>query len=398
MKLSSVFKLIFPILLWVGVGGCTQTTNATPTAAGQTAQQTPSQTPAPPSSASPAVSPTASQTALPGASPTPTLSTGLSSDELANISLFERLAPSVVYVTNLAVRRDNFSMDVTSIPQGTGSGFVWDKKGTIITNFHVVKGAQGVQVTLADGTVWTARPVGFEPDKDLAVIAIDAPADKLTPIPVGQSGTLKVGQKVLAIGNPFGLDHTLTTGVISGLDREIQSMTGRPISGAIQTDAAINPGNSGGPLLDSSGHLIGINTAIYSPSGAYAGIGFAVPVDTVSRLVPEILQYGKVTKPGLGIQVASAALAARMDLEGALVLTVSPGGPGEKIGLRPTSRDAYGRLVLGDILVRLGEQRIKNADDLFRALDRYKVGDKVEIELIRDGKVKTIQTVLERIN
>ena len=317
---------------------------------------------------------------------------------MSTISLFEKLSPSVVYVTNLAVRRDQFSMDVTSIPQGTGSGFVWDKQGTIITNFHVVKGAQGVEVTLADGSVWKARPVGFEPDKDLAVIAIDAPADKLIPIPVGHSSTLKVGQNVLAIGNPFGLDHTLTTGVISGLDREIKALTGRPISGAIQTDAAINPGNSGGPLLDSQGQLIGVNTAIYSPSGAYAGIGFAVPVDIVSRVVPEILQYGKVTKPGLGVQVANANLAARLDLEGALVLTVVPGGPGEKMGLRPTMRDNYGRLVLGDILVRLGDQRIKSADDLFRAMDNHKVGDKVELEIIRDGKVQSLQTTLERMN
>lgn len=396
MKKSLIIKLIFPTLLWIGVGGCSQPSSATPTPGQQVAQAVPTPMTAA-GTATPASSSSPVGQVLPIASPTPS-AVALSSDEMATISLFEKLSPSVVYVTNLAERRDRFSMDVTSIPQGTGSGFVWDKKGTIITNFHVVKGAQGVQVTLADGTVWKARPVGFEPDKDLAVIAIDAPEDKLTPIPVGQSSTLKVGQKVLAIGNPFGLDHTLTTGVISGLDREIQAMTGRPISGAIQTDAAINPGNSGGPLLDSQGQLIGVNTAIYSPSGAYAGIGFAVPVDTVSRVVPEILQYGKVTKPGLGVQVANAGLAARLDIEGALVLSVAPGGPGEKIGLRPTMRDGYGRLLLGDILVRLGEQRLRTADDLFRAMDRYKVGDKVEIELIRDGKVETIQTVLERIN
>jgi S1-C subfamily serine protease len=324
--------------------------------------------------------------------------TDLSLDESATVAMFEKLSPSVVYVTNLAASRDRFSMDVASIPQGTGSGFVWDKKGTIITNFHVVKDAQDVEVTLSDGSVWKARPIGFEPDKDLAVIAIDAPADLLTPIPVGRSETLKVGQKVLAIGNPFGLDHTLTTGVISGLDREIQAMTGRPIAGAIQTDAAINPGNSGGPLLDSQGNLIGINTAIFSPSGAYAGIGFAVPVDTVSRLVPEILEHGKVTRPGLGVQVASSSLATRLDIEGALVLTVVPGSPAEKIGLRPTMRDNTGRLVLGDILMRLGDQRLTNADDLFKAMDLYKVGDTVPVEFLRDGKVETVEITLERIN
>jgi S1-C subfamily serine protease len=323
----------------------------------------------------------------------------LHSDEQNTIAMFEKLSPSVVNVTNLAVRRMDFSMDVTAIPQGTGSGFVWDKKGTIVTNFHVVKGAQGVEVTLADGSVWKARPIGFEPDKDIAVIAIDAPADKLTPIPVGRSGNLKVGQNVMAIGNPFGLDHTLTTGVVSGLDREIRAMTGRPIAGAIQTDAAINPGNSGGPLLDSQGHLIGINTAIFSPSGAYAGIGFAVPVDIVSRVVPEILLHGKVTKPGLGIQVASSSLATRLDIDGVLVLGVQPGSPAEKIGLRPTMRDTTtGRIVLGDIIVRVGERRLKSADDLFNAMDELKVGDKVRVEYLRDDKVQSAEAVLARLN
>ena len=383
MKNHSILQILLPLaLLLVGAGGCAQPSvaNPTPQASG-TARASASNSPL---AATPAVD-TASVD-------------GLSSDELSNISLFERLSPSVVYVTNLAVRRDRFSMDATSIPQGSGSGFVWDKKGTIITNFHVVKGAQDVEVTLSDGSVWKAKPVGFEPDKDLAVISIEAPESALTPIPIGKSATLKVGQKVLAIGNPFGLDHTLTTGVISGLDREIQALTGRPISGVVQTDAAINPGNSGGPLLDSQGRLIGINTAIYSPSGAYAGIGFAVPVDTVSRLVPEILQYGKVTKPGLGVQVASANIAARLDIDGALVLGVVPGGPAAKIGLRPTMRDQAGRLVLGDILVRIGTHRLKSSDDLFKAMDAYKVGDKVEIEFLRDGKVQTVETVLERIN
>ena len=383
MKKHSFLKIFLPIaLLWAGAGGCAQPSAATPTPAG-----------APTTGATATASAAVAQ-----ASPTLETTTELSAEELSTISVFERLSPSVVYVTNLAVRRDRFSMDVTSIPQGSGSGFIWDKKGTIITNYHVVKGAQDVQVTLSDGSVWKARPIGFEPDKDIAVIAIDAPESSLTPIPVGKSASLRVGQKVLAIGNPFGLDHTLTTGVISGLDREIQAMTGRPISGVIQTDAAINPGNSGGPLLDSQGQLIGINTAIYSPSGAYAGIGFAVPADTVSRLVPEILQYGKVTKPGLGVQVASANIAARLDIDGALVLGIAPGGPAAKIGLRPTTRDARGRLILGDIIVRVGTHRLRNSDDLFRAMDSLKVGDKVEIEFLREGRIQTVETILERVN
>ena len=321
----------------------------------------------------------------------------LNPSELQVISQFEKLSPSVVYVTNLAVRRVGFSRDVTSIPQGTGSGFIWDKKGTIITNFHVVNGAQDVEVTLSDGSVWKAKPIGFEPEKDLAVISIDAPADKLSPIPIGRSAGLKVGQSVMAIGNPFGFDHTLTTGVISGLDREIRSPTQRPIQGVIQTDAAINPGNSGGPLLDSSGRLIGVNTAIFSPSGAYAGIGFAVPVDDVSRMVPEILEHGEVTKPGLGLTIASEAVTRRLSIEGVLVLNIAPQGPAQKMGLRPTQRTATGHVVLGDVLVRIDEQRLKSVDDLYRYLDRKKVGDKVTIEYLREGTLQKAEGVLERV-
>lgn len=325
-------------------------------------------------------------------------SVALNAYEQQVIQHFERLSPSVVFVTNLGVRRVGFSRDITSIPQGTGSGFVWDGNGTIITNFHVIRGAQDVEVTLADGTVWKAKPVGIEPEKDLAVIDIDAPAEKLSPIPIGSSSDLKVGQSVLAIGNPFGLDHTLTTGIISGLDREIRSPTKHPIQGVIQTDAAINPGNSGGPLLDSSGRLIGMNTAIYSPSGAYAGIGFAVPVDTIGRMVPEILKHGKVTKPGLGVSIASAAVTRRLNISGVLILNVSPKGPAEKIGLRPTRRGPRGGVVLGDILIRIDGKELKDVDDLFRYIDGKKVGDNVKLEYIRDNKVLSAEVALERVN
>ncbi|KAJ0254089.1 Protease Do-like 1 [Hirschfeldia incana] len=206
----------------------------------------------------------------------------LQTDELATVRLFQENTPSVVYITNLAVRQDAFTLDVLEVPQGSGSGFVWDKQGHIVTNYHVIRGASDLRVTLADQSTYDAKVVGFDQDKDVAVLRIEAPKDKLRPIPVGVSADLLVGQKVFAIGNPFGLDHTLTTGVISGLRREISSAaTGRPIQDVIQTDAAINPGNSGGPLLDSSGTLIGINTAIYSPSGASSGVGFSIPVDTV---------------------------------------------------------------------------------------------------------------------
>jgi S1-C subfamily serine protease len=229
----------------------------------------------------------------------------LLSDEKSTITLFRQASPSVVNITAIGVERDLFTLNLYQIPQGTGSGFVWDTNGDIITNFHVIQQADAAQVTLADQSNWKARIVGVAPDKDIAVLRIDAPANRLRPIPIGTSKDLQVGQSVFAIGNPFGLDQTLTTGVISALNREIESVTRRPIQGVIQSDAAINPGNSGGPLLDSAGRLIGVNTAIYSPSGTSAGIGFAIPVDIVNRIVPELIRSGKVTRPGLGIQIAN---------------------------------------------------------------------------------------------
>jgi len=205
----------------------------------------------------------------------------LAEEEKTTIALFRQASPSVVHITTLAVRQDAFSLDVFQIPQGTGSGFVWDNQGRIVTNFHVIRDADAAQVTLADHSSWKARLVGAYPDKDLAVLMVDAPKDRLHPIAIGTSHDLQVGQRLFAIGNPFGLDQSLTTGIISALGREIESVNRRAIKDMIQTDAAINPGNSGGPLLDSSGRLIGVNTAIYSPSGASAGIGFAIPVDEV---------------------------------------------------------------------------------------------------------------------
>jgi S1-C subfamily serine protease len=220
----------------------------------------------------------------------------LAAEEKANIELFRQASPSVVYITVLSRRLDAFSLNVYEIPEGTGSGFIWDDQGHIITNFHVIRNAQAAQVTLADHSTYNAGLVGIAPNKDLAVLKIDAPKKLLRPLPIGTSHDLVVGQKTFAIGNPFGLDQTLTTGVVSALGREIRSATRQPIAGVIQTDAAINPGNSGGPLLDSAGRLIGVNTAIYSPSGAYAGIGFAIPVDTVNEVIPLLIRQGK-TKP-----------------------------------------------------------------------------------------------------
>ncbi|XP_010528253.1 PREDICTED: protease Do-like 1, chloroplastic isoform X2 [Tarenaya hassleriana] len=302
----------------------------------------------------------------------------LQSDELATVRLFQENTPSVVYITNLAVRQDAFTLDVLEVPQGSGSGFVWDKEGHIVTNYHVIRGASDLRVTLADQSTYDAKVVGFDQDKDVAVLRIDAPKDKLRPIPVGISADLLVGQKVFAIGNPFGLDHTLTTGVISGLRREISSAaTGRPIQDVIQTDAAINPGNSGGPLLDSSGNLIGINTAIYSPSGASSGVGFSIPVDTVGGIVDQLVKFGKVTRPILGIKFAPDQSVEQLGVSGVLVLDAPPNGPAGKAGLQPTKRDSYGRLILGDIITSVNGKKVSNGSDLYRILDQCQVGDKV---------------------
>ncbi|MGL4555045.1 MAG: S1C family serine protease, partial [Gemmataceae bacterium] len=251
---------------------------------------------------------------------------GLTELERTNIQVYKDARPAVVHITSLDLRSGGLRMNAQEVPKGTGSGFIWDDAGHVVTNFHVIQAAQGARVTLADGTTYRARLVGSAPDKDLAVLKIDAPAEALRPIPVGTSDDLQVGQLVYAIGNPFGLDQTLTTGVISALGREINStVEGRSIQGVIQTDAAINPGNSGGPLLDSSGRLIGVNTAIYSPSGSSAGIGFAIPVDEVNRAVPQLIRSGKVTRPSLGVQVAADQLADQLGVKGALVLRAVPG-------------------------------------------------------------------------
>ena len=303
----------------------------------------------------------------------------------------------MVYITTMAVRREPFSFRPLEVPQGAGSGFVWNDDGYIVTNFHVIAEAQGATVTLADRSTWPAKPVGAEPDKDIAVLKIDAPKHLLPPIPLGTSSDLQVGQKVFAIGNPFGFDQTLTTGVISGLGREIESATGRLIQGVIQTDAAINPGNSGGPLLDSAGRLIGINTAIVSPSGAYAGIGFAVPVDIVNRVVPQIVRGEKIKKPGLGITPVDDYMVRRFGLEGVLIRTIAPGGAADKAGLRLTLQDRLGRIVLGDLIVAAGGKPIRNLNDLFRVLDSHEVGDTLPLTIIRDGAKTEVEVQLQAL-
>ncbi len=309
----------------------------------------------------------------------------LAQDEQNTIELFRQVSPSVVYITTIALRRNLFSLNAVEIPQGTGSGFIWDDAGRVVTNYHVVSEANKIEVTMADNTTWDAILVGAAPDKDLAVLQIDAPKSRLRPIPVGESMELLVGQKVFAIGNPFGLDQTITAGIISALGRGIKSITGRTIRNMIQTDAAINPGNSGGPLLDSAGRLIGVNTAIFSPSGAYAGIGFAVPVDEVNRVIPQLIRNGKLIKPGIGASLADARLVKRLGIEGILVLNVEPGGAAYKAGLRPTKQ--YGNeIILGDIIQGIAGTPVRNYDDIRTELERYAVGDEIVINIIRDGQ------------
>ncbi len=321
----------------------------------------------------------------------------LFSDERSTINLFRQASPAVVNITAIGVERDLFTLNLYQIPQGTGSGFVWDTNGDIITNFHVIQNADSAQVTLADQSNWKARVVGVAPDKDLAVLRIDAPANRLRPIPIGTSKDLQVGQSVYAIGNPFGLDQTLTTGVISALNREIESVTRRPIQGVIQSDAAINPGNSGGPLLDSAGRLIGVNTAIYSPSGASAGIGFAIPVDTVNRIVPELIRSGKIIRPGLGIQIADDQIAQRLGVAGILVVDVARGSAAAKAGIQPTRRDAEGRLRLGDIITAIDGKKVESPNDLYLLLEKYKIGDAVNISILRNGKTVQTKVALEAV-
>ncbi len=320
----------------------------------------------------------------------------LAADELNTIEVFRNASPSVVYITSIGLRRSYFSLNAYEIPQGTGSGFIWDLEGRIVTNYHVIKDANRVEVTLADQTSWKGILVGVAPDKDLAVLQIAAPVDTLKTIPIGESDNLLVGQKVFAIGNPFGLDHTITEGIVSALGREIESISGRTIQGVIQTDAAINPGNSGGPLLDSAGRLIGINTAIYSPTGSSAGIGFAVPVDVVNKVVPDIVRYGKVIQPGIGISIANERITQRLGIEGVLIINVKQGSAAAAAGLRGT-REARGGVILGDIIETINDRPVTSSDELLNELDRYKVGDTVRLRILRDDAKITIEITLEEV-
>ncbi|MCB1875691.1 MAG: trypsin-like peptidase domain-containing protein [Chromatiales bacterium] len=333
------------------------------------------------------------------AEPRPVTARGeLAADEQTTIEIFERASPSVVFISTRQRVVNPWTRNVLSVPRGTGSGFVWDDLGHIVTNNHVIEEASEATVRLNDGRSYRAVLVGTSPDHDLAVLRIDVPFDRPPPVPIGTSGDLKVGQKVFAIGNPFGLDYTLTSGLVSALDRSLSEDNGVTIEHLIQTDAAINPGNSGGPLLDSAGRLIGINTAIYSPSGAYAGIGFAVPVDTVNRVVPQLVAQGKYIRPSLGIEADedyNRIMSEQFGVKGVLVLRVAPGSAAEAAGLRASRSDGRGGVIPGDMIVALDGEAVESVSSLLSRLDEYRIGDRVKLSLWRNGDSVEVSAELQ---
>src|SRR6266851_1786260 len=319
-------------------------------------------------------------------------------DEQNNIEVYKATAPGVVYIQSTAIVRDFFGLFSQPV-EGAGSGSIIDEQGDILTNYHVIANAEKLSVSFGGGKNYPAKVVGRDPDTDLAVIKLlETPKEALTVVPMGDSDKLIVGQKVLAIGNPFGLDRTLTTGVISGLQRPIRAQNGRQIEGAIQTDASINPGNSGGPLLDSHGRVIGINSQIESPSGASAGVGFAIPINIAKRIVPQLVRNGYVQRPKLGIEPRNVeALSGQVRLPvsyGVLIMAVQPGGAAANAGLRGLVQTETGEVELGDIIVAINGQKISNNDELFGVLDQHQVGETVNVEVIRNGRHTTVPVKL----
>ena len=322
----------------------------------------------------------------------------LAGAEQTSIEIFRRASPSVVFITTLSDRVNFWTRDITRIPRGTGSGFAWDRHGHIVTNYHVVEGAAAVHVRLDDQRSFRAVLVGASPTHDIAVLRMPVPLNPPAPLPIGSSHDLLVGQTMYAIGNPFGLDHSLITGVISALNRSLQSEDGTRFEELIQTDAAINPSNSGGPLLHSAGRLVGVNTAIYSPSGAYAGVGFAVPVDTVNRVVPQLIAHGRYQRPLLDIGVddrIGMLITEQLGVSGVPVLTVERGSAAAQAGLRGARRVGGKGLILGDIIQRIGPHPAHDSQALLDALDHYRIGDRVDIRFLRDGGVRRITIMLE---
>jgi len=320
------------------------------------------------------------------------------SDEQNSIEVYKSISPGVAFISTTSYTQDWWGQ--VEEGKGNGSGSVIDTNGDILTNYHVIEGATKVTVNFGADKVYPARVIGGDPDTDLAVIKIDSPPEGLTVVPLGDSDKLDVGQKVLAIGNPFGLDRTLTTGVISGLQRPIRARNNHPIDAAIQTDASINPGNSGGPLLDKFGKMIGINSQILSPSGGGSvGVGFAIPVNTAKRIVPQILQFGEVRRPKLGIDTLSVAQLTQQGVElpvksGLLVRSAVSGGSAATAGIHGLSQDNAGEVVLGDIITSIDGEKMDDLDDLYRMLDKKKIGDTIQVALYRNGKTMTIPVKL----
>lgn len=322
----------------------------------------------------------------------------LSAEEKSTINLFDRAKDSVVFISTSERVQDIWSRNIYSVPKGTGSGFIWDEQGHVVTNFHVIQNASEAIVKLSDGHAYKAKLVGASPRHDIAVLRINTGFNKPEPVPIGSSKDLRVGQSVFAIGNPFGLDWTLTRGIVSALDRSLEGDNGSPIDHLIQTDAAINPGNSGGPLLDSAGRLVGINTAIYSPSGSSAGIGFSIPVDTVNRVVPQLINKGKYVRPILGIQVddgLNAKLVNATKTEGVFVLKVQGASEADKAGIKGIYLKPNGEIIPGDIITAINNVKLTSADKLMSFLDDQRIGDLVKITVLRDGKTRELQLRLQ---
>ena len=319
-------------------------------------------------------------------------------DEANTTEVFQLASPAVVFVTSTELRRQRFTRNVMEIPRGAGSGFIWNAdSGLVVTNYHVVAGADRLTITLEDEQAFQAEVVGLAPERDLAVLRMMDPPDNLTELPVGDSSELSVGRKVMAIGNPFGLDTTLTVGVVSALDREIQSPSNRTIRGVIQTDAAINPGNSGGPLLNSLGQLIGVNTAIYSPSGGSAGIGFAIPVNTVIEVVPQLIAFGKIMRPVLGVELASDRWLRRYRVEGVPIVRTYRGFPAEVAGMVGARRGSRGEIILGDVITEIDGERVANNDEFLSEMERHRVGDTIDIVTTREGEEKRFTVELSEV-
>jgi S1-C subfamily serine protease len=322
-------------------------------------------------------------------------------NEKNSISVFQLTADSIVNVSNIKITKSFFDMDATEVQSGMGSGFIWDKNGFLVTNFHVVDGGDSFQVAFKDDKKqYKAKLIGADPKKDIAVLKLEEMPKEIKPISVGDSKGLLVGQKTLAIGNPLGLDHSLTTGIVSALDRKIPGYGGVSISGMIQTDAAINPGNSGGALLDSQGKLIGMNTMIFNAGGSQssAGLGFAIPVDTIKQVVPQLIKFGKVNRPGLGIAILEPQYAYRYGVnEGVMIKFVDPKGPASKAGLRGITRDRRGQYYFGDIITGINNLTVKNFDDLFTAIDTFQIGEKVKVKYLRENKENTVTVTLIQI-